>query len=112
MHYAVHLSQVEPGLDVFLAIGGSSTSWLGVPLPLDLAIVGMPGCALLVALTKVFAAETTEVTPGLGAATFTLRIPDQPALLGRTAFAEGFVANPPGSPTLGATTHGLALTFQ
>jgi hypothetical protein len=111
-HYAVHLSQVEPGLDVFLAIGGSSTSWLGVPLPLDLGLVGMPGCDLLVALTKVFAAETTEVTPGLGEATFTLRIPDQPALLGLTAFAQGFVANPPGSPTLGATTRGLALTFQ
>jgi hypothetical protein len=42
----IHLSGAEPGRTALLALGLSSTSWAGQPLPLALDPVGLPGCLL------------------------------------------------------------------
>ena len=110
--YQLHLSRVAPGLIGLLGVGVSNTSWLGVPLPLDLGPVGMPGCELSVAPTTVIPAVTLPTGPAEGAATVALPIPDEATLIGASVYAQWFVMNPPGSPTLGATTRGLAITFQ
>ena len=109
--YDINLSNVVPGLTAFLAIGFSNTTWMGVPLPFDLGVIGMAGCDLSVSPDAVFTALTREVTPGLGAATVDNAIPNDPALLGSTVYAQWLVLSAPGSSTLGSTTRGLAITF-
>jgi hypothetical protein len=110
--YALHLSQVAPGLDALLALGTSSTSWGGISLPLSLGAIGLPGCELSVAPLAIQATTTTQVRPGEGAATLLLPIPNDAALIGTAAYAQWLVLHPAGSPTFGATTRGLELVFQ
>lgn len=63
-----------------LWVGASSTNWLGLPLPLDLAGFGLPGCFLYQDLTLSF----SGVTNGAGLATFPLTVPSNPALAGKS----------------------------
>lgn len=97
----LNLSQVPPALPALLFLGISNTTWSGVPLPLDLGLVGMPGCDLLVSVEASIAAITTAVGPGQGAASATLSIPNNGALVGLSLYAQWFVANPPGAPHRG-----------
>ena len=47
-----------PGVTCILAAGSSSTDWMGMPLPLDLAPSGLPGCQQLVSLESLFTRVT------------------------------------------------------
>jgi hypothetical protein len=69
-----------------LSIGVSDASWLGLPLPLDLALFGAPGC---------FVYTSNEVLiPGIpnagGAASLPVVIPNDPTLSGGVAHVQGF----------------------
>ena len=81
-------------------------------LPLDLGFVGLPGCQLLVSLDQVYATSTKAVSPGKGVATFETFIPSDLSLVGTSVYVQWLVRNPPNSPTWGATTRGLEITFQ
>ncbi len=107
--YQIHLSRVAPGLPAFLALGFSATTWQGLVLPFDLTPSGLAGCSLSVAPNLMFQTTTVPVGPGLGAAT--VQVPVPIALIGVPTFAQWLVLNPPGSPTLGATTRGLKIDF-
>ena len=72
-----------------LIFGGSDTSWLGTPLPLDLGVIGAPTCSLL---TSVDAVLTVVLTGGQGSATWTL--PSAPAAVGGAFFTQGVVIDP------------------
>jgi hypothetical protein len=77
-------------------LGAARTQRNGVPLPIDLTVVGMPGCSLLQSGEIV----GFRLADGSGTAAFQLPIPPAPALLGFDVFTQSFVldagANPPG----------------
>lgn len=63
------------------ATGASNTQYGGVPLPIDLGIVGLPGCSLLVAPDLLDLRTATA-----GAATRPIALPANPALVGVQLF--------------------------
>jgi hypothetical protein len=75
--------------------GYSRTTWLGIPLPLNLTGAGMPGCSLLASGQIILALST-----GGGVGTLTLPLPTDPSLLGaafyQQALVSDFAANPAG----------------
>ena len=66
------LSGVAPGAPTVLMLGLNNVSWLGIPLPLDLSIVGAPGC---VVLTSGQTLTLTTTASGAGGATFSFGVP-------------------------------------
>ena len=92
-NYQVHLSGAEPGQSAFLTLGVSNQMWGTLPLPVDLGIIGAPGCSVLASREISIGAATN----GSGAASSTLPIPDEPALLGQTLFAQ-WTSLAPNSP--------------
>ena len=52
-------------------VGTSRTSWGGIPLPLDLTSIGMPGCSLFTRGTFLFAIAASG-----GTANLTLPLPN------------------------------------
>ncbi|MGA1525956.1 MAG: Kelch repeat-containing protein, partial [Planctomycetota bacterium] len=85
----------SPASIPFALTGFSKTRWAGGTLPLDLAILGMPGCALLTS------SDDTVTLPNQGGqASYALAIPSDPTLLGNFLYMQGAVfdrfANPLG----------------
>jgi len=68
------------------AMGYSRTSWLGLPLPFDLAPLGWPGCQQLVSTVETVAAITTTST-----AQTTVPVPYLPPIVGVAFHAQAFV---------------------
>ncbi|MCA8963231.1 MAG: hypothetical protein H6838_13365 [Planctomycetes bacterium] len=82
---------------------------LGLPLatPLNLAVIGMPGCDWYVDIIT----STVVLVPGGSSATWTFAVPVAPALRGVRLSAQAAVGDP-GFNSLGATvTNALAMTF-
>ena len=90
---------------VLFVLGLSNLTWLGVPLPFPLGIVGLSGCDLLVSADVLELALTSG-----GSAPFGLPIPNQTSLISQSIFVQGIVADLlPGFTLLGATRGGRAL---
>jgi hypothetical protein len=68
-----------------LSLGVSNTSWNGTPLPIDLGLVGLPGCSLHIAPELDFALSTN-----FGGASLVLAIPNQPPFLGTSFYGQYF----------------------
>lgn len=103
----LRLDGSRPSVATHLLVGLSRTSWAGGALPFDLAAIGMPGCPLLVSPDL---ALTSAADPG-GTTTWSLPIPDDPALLSAALHAQGLSADP-GLNALGlAVSAGLTLTI-
>lgn len=79
----------------FLAIGFSDTVYSGAPLPLDLGVIGAPGCNLLCAIDGLY-----PLTNVLGTATWSIGIPVIP---GGRFFNQVIPFDPTANP-LGLTT--------
>ncbi len=93
---------------VIVVLGASNTVWNGLPLPLDLASVGLPGCGLLASAD---ALEVTLVTGGL--AQFGFAIPNQISLINLSLYCQGIVTDfVPDLTFLGATRGGRAVIGQ
>lgn len=82
-----------------LAIGSSATTWGGRSLPIDLAPFGMRGCSMRAAADDVLVAAASG-----GTATFSIRVPRAPSLLGAVAHAQAFALAPAANPTGVAVT--------
>ncbi|HKB16121.1 MAG TPA: hypothetical protein VKF62_08645, partial [Planctomycetota bacterium] len=109
----VHLSRTLPGTFALLLLGASNASLPGgLPLPLNLAPLGMPACALLVSLEVMLPALTSGPGPGGGRASFSFPIPPDPLLVGGLAYLQWYVVDPGPAPLPGAMTRGLAVTLQ
>jgi hypothetical protein len=70
----------------FVFLGASRTSWLGLPLPLDLGFPGLPGCAL--------AASPDVTLAGVGnggVGQLALQIPARPEFLGAVLFTQALL---------------------
>lgn len=90
---------------MLVALGLSNQVWLGLPLPFDLGLIGLPGCELLVAADFLDVALVSG-----GTATYALNIPSTPSLLNTSLYAQGIVMElVPGLAFLGATRGGRAI---
>ncbi len=101
----IHLTSARPSAPALWIIGFSSTSWLGIPLPADLAVLSMPGCFLRVSADVLI----PTLTSAAGRASFPHPTPPDPALSGLTVFNQWFVVDPGPAVFPGVTTAGLAL---
>ncbi len=88
------------GRTVFLGLGLRTDLWQGRLLPFDLTALGAPACLLLQDLVD----APGGVTDALGSLRFTLAVPSEPAMRGRSLYLQGLVLDP------GANALGLALT--
>ncbi len=89
---------------VLLAFGWSRQDWLGVPLPLPLASIGMPGCSLLVSLDGAETRATVGST--LQQDVF---LPYVAAVLGFELSLQGFALDGPANPAGITVSNGIAL---
>ncbi|MCI0585759.1 MAG: integrin alpha [Planctomycetes bacterium] len=101
----IHLTSARPSAPALWIIGFSSTIWLGIPLPADLAVLSMPGCFLRVSADVL----VPTLTSAAGRASFPHPTPPDPALSGLTVFNQWFVVDPGPAVFPGVTTAGLAL---
>ncbi|MDF1799571.1 MAG: lamin tail domain-containing protein, partial [Planctomycetota bacterium] len=99
-NFSVDIATGIPGTLSILIIGGSNTSWLGSPLPLDLGFAGLTGCNLNVSYdnTLTFLADANgDISLPVSGAGFTP---------GTTVYAQAFAFDP-GPGTLGGMTDGM-----
>jgi hypothetical protein len=86
--FTATIGGVGSGL-ALMATGLSDTQSGGLPLPLPLAAIGMPGCDLLVEALQL------DVVPAVGsAASWSWSLPAGSALLGVRFYQQGFVLDP------------------
>lgn len=78
----LRLSGARPGLPAFLMLGDSNTQWNGLPLPLDLGLIGAPGCSVLIS-GQVFVPTVTDAN---GGAAMPLAIPNDGNLVGASVY--------------------------
>jgi hypothetical protein len=76
--FSFDVVRARPNAPVALYLGLSRTSLGAIPLPLDLAFLGMPGCTLYQSADLLFG----MVANGQGVATWSVPIPSDPFLLG------------------------------
>ncbi len=89
---------------VVVVIGSSAATWNGAPLPFDLGLHGMPGCAALVALEQFCFGPSQG-----GAAAFALAIPNAAGLLGLDSYLQAFVPDGNANAFGGVVTAALAV---
>jgi hypothetical protein len=88
-NFSVTVSGTGASLPAVVAYGLSSTSYLGIQLPLDLAPFGYPGCFLYQSLTG----QIPSFTGPAGTGSQTIPIPNDPVLLGISVHLQWLVAN-------------------
>lgn len=99
---ALQIESAPIGRLAVLVFGGSTVTWAGIPLPLPLASLRMPGCTLWTG---------AEITQPTVVAPFLLEIPESPALVGGQIFGQALVFDPPANPLGLIWSNGLALTI-
>jgi hypothetical protein len=114
----LYLSELAPEHEVVLVLGTSASSWRGRALPYPLPRYG--GCPLRVASEQRLRVPLREIRPGEAVAELALAIPNDPALLGATAYAQWLVRAAPLAPAPSgrhrrhawATTRALGMVLQ
>ena len=98
--FELSLTNLPPAPGTYnLILGVSNRSWSGVPLPIGMAIIGMPGCNLLVS-GELFVPPT--IHPG-GAANIAITVPANAALIGASVFVQAMISDPLSENPVGAT---------
>ena len=98
-----------PGFAPALLItGASNTSWLGVPLPFDMALLGAPGCDLLVSVGPTVPALLNAA----GTLTLNAPIPNEPSLTGARLFTQWAVLDAGANPLGIVLSDGLDITIH
>ena len=86
-----------------LYLGYSNASWMGVPLPLDLALLGVPGCFVNVSLDTALVTGAPAPVP--------VPIPRDPVLVGATTYYQDLLFGDPSGKLL-VTTRGAEMTLS
>jgi hypothetical protein len=73
---------------VAVALGFSNTSWSSLPLPFDLAVIGLPGCNLYTGIDV-----STPVTNNAGTATWSVAVPNDLSLSGLAFYNQALMSN-------------------
>ena len=89
----------------FAALGFQRATFGGIPLPLDLTVLGLPGCFLQNSADQFL----TLTAPSGGIVNWQLPLPNSPQLLGAELFLQGLGLEVPGYPRWGSMTDGLLL---
>jgi hypothetical protein len=84
--FALRVEDATPGALVLLWLSTSASSWMGIPLPADLAGVGAPGCSLRVAPDLILPGTTSAT----GTVSFALPVPAVPP--GAVLYAQAAVS--------------------
>ncbi|MCI0587945.1 MAG: hypothetical protein L0323_14025 [Planctomycetes bacterium] len=92
--FAITLANATGGGSAFLVLGASDVSWLGVPLPIDLAPFGGPGCPLLVSGDVLIPWPVSGSGAGAGSASVPTPIPANPSLAGGKVFVQWVPSEP------------------
>ena len=71
-----------------IVLGVSNSTWLGVNLPFDLGLIGMPGCRLFASLEMLVPVQFVG-----GQASLSGVVPNVPPLVGSRFFAQGLLAD-------------------
>jgi len=74
-----------------ISIGFDRDSYQGLPLPLPLAVLGLPGCTLYHSNDVT---EAVAVPPGTAQATWSLPLPNAPGFLGQEFYFQGLHLEP------------------
>ncbi len=101
--FKAQISRAKENSYALMLLGLSNTSWRGYSLPIDLGIVGAPGCKLLTGI------ELIEVRPtnSKGEAAFTYAIPNVKSLINMKFYLQGVIVDPPANASGTAWTNGL-----
>lgn len=86
--FTLTLRNLPPWQPTLLLFGLSNTNWLGVPLPLDLGLLGAPGCELLVSGNAAL-----PLFSWLGERSIAWSVPSQPALVGVRFYNQAVATN-------------------
>jgi len=89
-HSVIQIAALPPNQAAMLMVGASASNWLGAPLPLPLASLGLPGCNLYVSPDI-----TIGFPSGNGRAMASFSVPPHPALAAQPLFFQA-VSNQPG----------------
>jgi hypothetical protein len=100
--FTVRASAAPAAARLVLLLGQSERTFGSVPLPLDLAVLGAPGCILR---TDVLASPAVTAD-GSGAAALSLPIPDNPTLRGQQLNCQ-WLAPVPGANALGVVVSAM-----
>ena len=74
-------------------IGASRTTWGALSLPLELSLLGAPGCSLYTGVGLV-----VPLTVTAGVASWSIPIPLNASLVGQSFFTQGILAGDPINP--------------
>ena len=107
-YFELHVESAPPSAVAIVILGLNDTSFAGLPLPLDLALFGAPGCDLLTAPVLTFPA----ITDPLGAATLPLPIPPNAVLAGVGIFLQWAVFDDAANPFGMVFSDGVRGTIQ
>ena len=100
--FDINLDQALPNTSAALFFGASKTIWNGVPLPIDLGVVGGPGC-MIHASGEVIVPLPVDAS---GAASMTLSLPNVSALVAAQFHNQFYVADPLANQLGSAWTNG------
>ncbi len=89
--FSFNLTYARPSTSAFLFLGASNTSWLSVPLPLDLAPWGGPTCFVRVSGDVIL----STAVGATGTGTTSLVIPNNVGLVDAVVHAQYFPLDPP-----------------
>jgi len=89
-----------------VAMGFSDVAYQGIPLPLPLAVIGLPGCSLYHSNDLSF---SVGVAPNSAQFTWSLPIPNNAAFLGQEWFVQGLHLEFPGSGPWAAMSNAVGI---
>jgi hypothetical protein len=101
------LALARPSMPAALCIGDSSTTWNGLPLPIDLGIINAPTCFLR-ASALLLVPVTTDQT---GQARFTVPVPNDAGLAMSRTFQQWIVVDPPANGLGVVVSDAIGTTF-
>lgn len=104
----LHLFGAPANAPTLSFIGSNPTSWGGVPLPLDLTFMGLPGCNIYTDLLVSVPIQANIA----GIATLSMPVPANPALVGAVGYNQWGVLDSRVNPSLGfAMSDGVKVTL-
>ena len=89
-----------------VAVGFDQGTYQGIPLPLSLAVIGLPGCTLYHSNDLSF---SVGVAAGAAQFTWPLTIPNDTTLLGKDVFVQGLHLEFPGSASWAAMSNAIGI---